>query len=567
MTAQVTTSTDPEATGEDPRRWLALAVVVPSILIVVLDNSVLNVSIPTILREFHTTLPALQWVVTGYALTFATFLIIGGRLGDIFGHRRTFTIGAGLFGIGSLISAVSTSVGMLVFGEALIEGIGASLMLPATLAIISTKFRGKERAAAFAVWGATAGAAASFGPVVGGFLTTNYSWRWCFGINVVVAPISLLGALFVMGSTERAKERVRIDVPGAGLIAAGMFLLVFALSEGGTYGWARPLRAFTVDGVRLWPASWAVSVIPFAFAVSLVILAGFYAYERATERRNGQPLFEFGQLRHKGFRYGLLTSLVLSMGQLGLLFLLPVFLQNARHLTAEQNGLWILPTGIFVVLGAQIGGRLTRRIGTTPVVRLGLAAETIGLFLVAVVIRPDVTFLNLLPGLVFYGGGIGFASSQLTNVVLSDIDASKSGVASGANTTVRQVGSALGVAVIGALLTAQTIRHAAAKVASVGTLPAALRDHALASIHSLGPNFAPPPGTSPTDADTLRRALADGVAAGTRPAIYFAVAVVAAGTALSFLIPRIGPPVGAEEDAIGRIPAVTELEIPEPIEV
>ena len=200
------TSTNGVAPGsqvyEDPRRWITLTIVIISAFIVVLDNTVLNVAIPTILREFHTTLPSLEWVVTGYALTFATFLIIGGRLGDVYGHRRVFIIGAALFGVGSGLASVSHSVGMMILGEAIIEGIGASLMLPATLAILSTTFHGRERATAFAAWGATAGVAAASGPVVGGFLTNFYSWRWAFRINVVIAPLAIIGALLFMQHGE-----------------------------------------------------------------------------------------------------------------------------------------------------------------------------------------------------------------------------------------------------------------------------------------------------------------------------------------------------------------------------
>src|SRR5580700_1957764 len=221
----------------DPRRWLALIIAVVAAFIVVLDNTVLNVAIPTIIRDFHTTLPSVEWVITGYALTFATLLIIGGRLGDVYGHRRIFIIGAGLFGVGSLLASVSHSVGVMILGEAVIEGIGASLMLPATLAILSTTFRGRERATAFAAWGATAGVAAASGPVVGGFLTDFYSWRWAFRINVVIAPLAIVGALCFMPRAVRSDRTVKVDVPGAALIAVGMFSLVFALSEGGIYGW------------------------------------------------------------------------------------------------------------------------------------------------------------------------------------------------------------------------------------------------------------------------------------------------------------------------------------------
>ncbi len=235
--------------GKDPRRWISLAVVTMAVVIVALDTTVLNVAIPTILREFDTTLPTLQWVITGYALTFASLLIIGGRLGDIFGHRRMFIIGAAMFGCGSLIAGLSQNVGMLVVGEAIIEGMGASLMMPATLAILSTSFVGRERATAFGIWGAVGGASGALGPVVGGILTSNFSWRWAFGINVIVTPLAIVGALLFMQKGVRKKEREPLDIQGALLIASGMFLLVFGLSEGATYGWWEPTRDFVIGGV------------------------------------------------------------------------------------------------------------------------------------------------------------------------------------------------------------------------------------------------------------------------------------------------------------------------------
>jgi MFS family permease len=521
----------------DPRRWITLAIVIIAAFIVVLDNSVLNVAIPTILREFDTTLPSLQWVITGYALTFATFLIIGGRLGDVYGHRRIFIIGAALFGAGSLLAAVSSSVPQLVLGEAVIEGLGASLMLPATLAILSGTFQGRERATAFAMWGAVAGAGAAFGPVLGGFLTTNYSWRWAFIINVIVAPIAIVGALLFMRPARPSDRPLAIDVPGAALIAVGMFLLVFGLSEGGRYGWITPLEDFSIGGVTLWPATAPIALTPIVMTLSVAVLYSFYRLERAKERRDDNPLFEFSGLRLKTYRYGLLTGLLLAMGQLGVLFVLPVFLQDGKHLTAEENGLWLLPTGLFVILGAQVGGRLTRRYGPTVVVRIGLAIDAVGILLIAMAISPDITVLSLMPGFALYGMGIGFAGPQLTNVILSEIPERSSGVASGANTTVRQVGTALGVAVIGALLTAQTVSHAISSITE-SALPAGLKAEAKAAVHALGSNFAVPSGASAHDANVLRQALESGVATGTRYALAFAAIVVGLGAVFSFLIPR-----------------------------
>jgi EmrB/QacA subfamily drug resistance transporter len=526
---------------------VTLAIVISAALIVVLDNSVLNVAIPTILREFHTNLPSVQWVVTGYSLTFASLLIIGGRLGDLYGHRRIFIIGAALFGAGSLLASVSWNVASLIVGEAIIEGIGASLMLPATLAIVSTTFHGSERGMAFAAWGTTAGVAASLGPVVGGILTTEYSWRWAFRINVIVAPVAIVGALVVMRESRAAAARRGLDLPGALLVASGMFLLVFGLSEGPRYGWLRPLGDFTVGGTAIWPRSVGVSVVPVAFVAAATILAGFFVLERAKERRRGNPIFEFGLLRHPTFRFGLLTTVVLAMGQLGLLFVLPIFLQDGKHLSAETNGFWVLPTGLFIVIGAQLGGRLTRTIGTTVVARAGLALEAAGLLAIALTIAPGLTFLELLPGFVLYGLGIGFASPQLTNIVLSAIAPEKAGSASGANTTVRQIGNALGIAVIGSVVTSETVRHAVAAVQGASALPPALRRVTVTRLHALGPNFSPPPHTPVHVVEFLRRVLATAVADGTRPALFFAAAVVAIGVVLSWKIPRIGGPVDLAE--------------------
>jgi EmrB/QacA subfamily drug resistance transporter len=484
------------AAGEelDPKRWFAASFAIISVAIPVLDNTILNLAVPTILREFHTQLSSLQWVITGYSLTFATLLIIGGRLGDMFGHRRMFVIGATIFGVGSLLASISTSVPTLFLGEALIEGIGASMMIPATLSILSNTFRGAERAKAFGAWGAVAGASVAFGPIIGGWLTTDYSWRWGFRVNVIVAPIIVLGGLVFMKPDHRsAGRRPHLDVRGSALIALGSFSLIFGLSEGTTYGWWRPVKDLTVASWRAWPAARSISIIPFAFLLAIVAFTVFVLIERAMERADNDPLFEFGQLRHLGFRYGLLTTMVLAMGQFGLLFILPVLLQNGEHLTALRTGEWMLPQGVLIALAAPIAGRLTRSVSITSIVRTGLVLESVGLLWVALAIGPDVSFASLLPGMVIFGLGVGLASSQLTNVILSDIKPEKAGVASGANTTVRQVGLALGIATFASFIDAST-RNAG----------------------------------SPT-----------AVANGARPAMFFAAGIVAFGALLSLLIPRV----------------------------
>ena len=245
------------------------------------------------------------------------------------------------------------------------------------------------------------------------------------------------------------------------------------------------------------------------------------------------------------------------MGQFGLSFVLPVFLQGARLLTAQQNGLWQLPTGLFIILGAQIGGRLIRSTGTTIVVRLGLFSYVVGLVLIFHAVSLDITVWRLLPGLAFYGIGIGFAGAQLTNVVMSEVPAESSGVASGANTTVRQVGAALGVAMIGSLLSVQILNQSVSRI-QASVLPAAVKVRALVGVHAFGAFYKPPPSTSPHDAAILQHALRTSVASGARVALSFAIVVVAIGALLSFLIPRV---------SISRARAADPLEPLEPLDV
>ena len=305
----------------DPRRWFAASVAIVSVAIPVLDNTVLNLAVPTILREFHTQLSSLQWVITGYSLTFATLLIIGGRLGDIFGHRRMFVIGASIFGVGSFLASISTSVPTLFVGEALIEGIGASMMIPATLSILSTTFKGAERPKAFAAWGAVAGASVAFGPIVGGFLTTDYSWRWALPDQRDHRADHRDRRAGVHAPRRAGKrDRPRIDVRGAALIARGIVQLDLRAerrhhlrlverrsrtSPSGTgtcgrrRGRSRSSRSRSSSPSSHSPCSSSSS--------------------DRWNAPNRDPLFEFGQLRHLGFRYGLLTTMVLAMGQFGLL--------------------------------------------------------------------------------------------------------------------------------------------------------------------------------------------------------------------------------------------------------
>ncbi|HEY6533904.1 MAG TPA: MFS transporter [Acidimicrobiales bacterium] len=525
--------------GPDPRRWITLGVLIVSVVIVVLDTSVLNVAIPTMLRELDTTVPSLEWVVSGYALTLASLLIIGGRLGDIYGHRRLFIIGLTLFGTGSAIAAVAPNVGVLILGEAVIEGTGAALMVPSTLALLSGSFHGRERAGAFAAWGAAMGGAAAFGPVIGGFLTTNYSWRWAFGINVIISPIAIVLALLFIKRGKVTGNHTAIDFPGALLVACGTFLVVFGLSQGPTYGWLEPKEAFHIAGLEVWPTSLPISVVSGAFLLGAGLLAVFVRVELVKERNGRHPLFEFSQMRRPSFRYGTVVVMIAALGQLGMLFCLPLFLQTSSDLTAQQTGLWLLPLGTGIIIGAQLGGRLARHVGVTNVIRAGFVAEVVGVVALIPGLQPGASFWRILPCLMLYGAGSGVANSQLTNVVLWGIPAERAGAAGGANSTARQLGAALGAATLGTLLTVHTIRTAVSSVQAAG-LPTSVTDSAVSGIEAMGPNWQAPADLTPDQANTLNHLFDSAVATGARWALGFTALMFLAGGLLSLLIPQIG---------------------------
>src|SRR4051794_34742998 len=276
------TTTSPSAWGAgtgpaDPKRWIALVILSSTLFIIVLDNTILNVAVPTIIREFDTEVSSLQWVISGYALVFASLLISFGRLGDIVGRRRMFFAGAGLFAIGSLIASLSQSVVQLFIGESLLEGLGAAMMLPATLSILSASFRGRERGVAFAVWGSVAGGAGALGPWIGGILTTDYSWRWAFRVNVLIAPAAVIAGIFYVH--ESRDERAQgLDFPGFASVTVGLLALVFGIIEAARYGWWSPIGNQSIGGWD-WPLH-AVSIVPVSLAIGIVALAAFVAIEQ-----------------------------------------------------------------------------------------------------------------------------------------------------------------------------------------------------------------------------------------------------------------------------------------------
>jgi EmrB/QacA subfamily drug resistance transporter len=524
------------AQPQDAKRWIALVILSSTLFIIVLDNTILNVAVPTIIREFHTQVSSLQWVISGYSLIFASLLISFGRLGDIVGRRKMFFIGAGLFAIGSLIASLSQNVAQLFIGESLIEGIGAAMMLPATLSILSATFQGRERGVAFAVWGSVAGGAGALGPYIGGILTTDYSWRWAFRVNVVIAPLAILAGIFFVHESkdERAKG---LDPPGVVAVTVGLLALVFGIIEASRYGWWHPIGDQSIGGWK-WPVH-AVSAVPVSIAIAVIVLAMFVVLEDHRVGAGKPVVFDFTDLVHKGFRYGLINTVVLAMGEFGAFFVLPIFLQAGLHLSAIRSGTWLLPAGATAFFGGWVGGQLSRQHGPKYVITAGLTLEALGIWLYVVAFSTSTTFWALLPALVLHGIGIGFATSQLTNVVLSDIPPAKAGSASGAAGMVRQVGTALGIAIIGAIFVVQARSHVRHDLANTPGIPVAVREQVVNGVSNGVGGGAPAAAVNSPFAPQISAIVSRGVTHAAKPAVAFAGVVVTIGAGLSLLVPNI----------------------------
>jgi EmrB/QacA subfamily drug resistance transporter len=430
-------------------RWLGLSMLSVGVAMIIVDATIVNVAVPSIIRELKLDSTTAEWINTVYALVFAALLITVGRIGDVWGHRRLYLSGLVVF-IGASVLAGVAPTGELLIGARLLQGLGGAMILPSTQSILNTNFRGRDRAIAFGIWGATIGGMAAVGPLLGGWLTTNLSWRWAFFINVPIGILAIVGTLAYIGDSRDEDARPGFDLPGFLLVTLGLGGFVFGLIEGRNYGWWTPNHPFAIAGYA-WPSD-AVSVIPVAIGLGLGCLALFVVVEVLRKRRGDFILFDFGLWRYPSFRYGNLAGTIVSLGEFGLLFALPLFLQAVLGYTAWETGLVFLALAVGAFFAAPLAATFAHRYGNRWVVTAGMVLETIGIVLIALLLSPSVSGLVLAPPLFVYGLGVGFATAQLTSLVLSDVPAGRSGIASGSNSTLRQVGSALGIAILGTVL-------------------------------------------------------------------------------------------------------------------
>ncbi|MDB5266590.1 MAG: hypothetical protein JWN89_405 [Parcubacteria group bacterium] len=431
------------------KKWGPLFVLSLALAIIILDTTILNVTLRTIITDLHTTIQKIQWVITAYSLILAAFTITGGRLGDLFGRKKMFILGAVIFAIGSFITSISQSVGVLILGEAVIEGIGAALMMPATVSLLRSCYKGRDLALAFGVWGGIASAAAALGPVVGGWLSTNYSWRWAFRVNILVVLLLILGSFIIHEAKDNSMKK-RIDFGGIVLSALGLLSLVFGFIEASTYGWWKSKAVFDVFGRAV--DLGGVSPTPFFILVGFLLLGLFAVYEERVAKRGDAPLVSLAIFKNKQFTGATIITALMTLGMAGLSFSAPVYFQAVLGLDPLHTGYALIPMSIVILIAAPLSAYLGKLISPKHIIQFGIMLNMLGFFVLRESLHLGATQWAFAPGFMIFGFGMGLIMGQSNNLALSALPVQESGEAAGVTNTFRQVGMSLGSAIIGAVM-------------------------------------------------------------------------------------------------------------------
>ncbi len=429
------------------RRWLGLAVIGLAVSLIIVDTTIVNVAIPSIVDSLGLSAAQVQWVQESYTLVFAALLIPFGTLADRIGRRRLLVVGVGVFTVASVAAGFADS-GSALIGARVLQGLGGAMVLPTTMSLINAGFRGRDRTIAFAVWGSIIGGMAALGPLLGGWLITDYSWRWAFAVNVPVGLLVMAGALLTLPESKSAHPG-QFDILGAILVVVAAGSLVYALIEGRTYGWLLTANPPALGG---WTWPYRISVTPLLILVAVLAAVAFVGWELRRRRRGLATMLPIHLFGIRSFRAGNTVATIVSLGELGILFVLPMWVQNVLGYDALQAGLVLLALAVGSFLATGMVSGLARRMGPVDMLRLGIVLELAGVLALGLSLRTDTAWYTLSGLLFLYGLGLGLASSQVTNVVLADVPVDASGQASGTQSTARQIGSALGIAILGTVL-------------------------------------------------------------------------------------------------------------------
>jgi EmrB/QacA subfamily drug resistance transporter len=410
-------------------KWWTLGAMCFALFMLMLDNTVMNVALPSIQRDLGSSLSGLEWTINGYTLAIAVLLVTGGRLGDIFGRRRLFLIGVTLFALSSMSAGLAASTGMLI-GSRVVQGIGAALMMPATLSIVTHAFPPEERGRALGTWAGISALALAVGPVLGGFLTEHVSWRAIFYINVPVAIGAVLATIFAVRESRDETVGRRVDYLGVVTVTGSLTALVLALIEGNAWGWSSP------------------EIV--ALLVSSVVLMGAFV---VIEARVRAPVVEFPLFASRNFVGTNLVAMIVTFAMLGQFFFMALYMQNILGYSALEAGVRFLPATLMIVAVAPLAGRLMDRIGARWPIAAGLVLVATSLYWLTT-IDIATTYGDIWPSFVLMGLGMALVMSPMTAAAMNAVTTDKAGIASGILSMSRMVGGTLGVAVLGAIFQA-----------------------------------------------------------------------------------------------------------------
>jgi EmrB/QacA subfamily drug resistance transporter len=411
---------------EENRKWWTLGAMCFALFMIMLDNTVVNVALPSIQKDLGASISGLEWTINGYTLSFAVLLATGGRLGDIFGRRRMFLFGVVIFALSSATAGFAPDATSLVISR-VVQGVGAALMMPATLSIITDAFPPSERGKAMGTWAGVSALALAVGPVLGGFLTEHVSWRAIFFLNIPVAIGAVAAALFAVRESRDTSVGRDVDYAGVAVLTVGLTALVLALVEGNSWGWgSTPIVALLIAA--------AVALPAFVFV----------------ENRVKAPVVQFDLLSDRNFLGAVVVALIVSFAMLGVFFFLALYLQDILGYTPLEAGIRFLPSTVMIVGVAPIAGRLSDRFGPRWLIAGGLVLVAASLFIFSG-IAVDSSYLDLLPGFMLLGIGIAMTMSPMTSAAMNAVPVQKAGIASGVLSMFRMVGGSLGVAVTGAI--------------------------------------------------------------------------------------------------------------------
>jgi EmrB/QacA subfamily drug resistance transporter len=412
---------------DEHRKWWTLVAVAFGLFMIMLDNTVVNVALPSIQRDLNVSVSSLEWVVNGYFLTFAVLMLTGGKLADLFGRRRIFIVGLVVFTASSLACGLATSGEMLIAWRA-VQGVGAALMNPATLSIITATFPPRQRGMAMGIWVGVSAVALALGPITGGLLSEHAHWSWIFFINVPIGLLAILAARVVIRESKDTSQEQRLDVPG--LISSGgaLLALTYALIEANNKGWT------SVEILSL-------------FGVAVVGLAAFIVLER----RQRAPMLDLSLFRNRTFAGANLTMMLVALSMFGVFFFVSLFVQNILGYSPVQAGAAFLPMTLCIIFFAPVAGKLSDRVGARWLMSGGMALVSVSLVLFSLLDQGS-SFWNLFPALLVGGVGMATAMTPTTATAMSSVPIDKAGVGSAVLNSMRQVGGLLGVAIMGAIL-------------------------------------------------------------------------------------------------------------------